>query len=358
MGRIVVRGLLGLVVVVIVVVGGASVWRAVARAQTARSFAIRTPGAIDEAGFVRIGGADQWVTIRGEDRAKPVLLILHGGPGQPQSFLIAQTRPLEHDFVVVQWDQPGAGKTLARAGGRADPALDMATMVRDGLAVTDYLRGHLRRERIVLLGFSWGSQLGVRMVEARPAAFAAYVGTGQASSTQAQSDPVVYRYLLDQAAAAHDAKTSAALKAAGPPPWSRSAVHQVWRASAPYRPPQLSDGDGLRAALLAPHWGLGDVLTLAKGRAALKDTRLEKQIWSFDPATFGAHVAVPVVVIQGARDLTTPTTLARGWFDRLQAPAKTFVAIPGAGHQAMLTDDTAFDRALVAGLRAVGAEPR
>ncbi len=355
--RILVRALSGLVVVVLVGVGGMLAWRTVARAQTAKALAIRSPTGIDEAGFVRIGGADQWVTVRGDDRAKPVLLVLHGGPGQPQSFLIAETRPLEHDFVVVQWDQPGAGKTLARAGGVVDPALDMDTMVRDGLAVTDYLRAHLRRDRIVLLGFSWGSELGVRMVEARPTAFASYVGTGQAGGTQAQSDPIVYRTLLDEAAAARDAKTLAALKAAGPPPWTGAAMQQVWRASAPYRAADIGYGTALRAALLAPHWSLSDDFVMAKGRPALKATRLEKQIWAFDPATFGRSLAVPVLVIQGERDLTTPTALARGWFDRLQAPAKRFVVIPGAGHQAMLTHDAAFDRALVAGLQAVGAQP-
>lgn len=357
MGRIALRGLAGLAGFLALALIAALGWRAVERAQVAHALAIASPAGIDEAGFVRIGGVDQWVTIRGRDRTRPALLILHGGPGKSQSFLIERIRPLERDFVVIQWDQPGAGKTLARAGGKVDPSLDTQAMVRDGLAVADYARGRLHRERIILLGFSWGSELGVRMISARPQGFLAYVGTGQAAGTQAQSDPIVYRTLLREAAAAHDAPTAAALQAAGPPPWSRAAAQQVWRASAPYRPPELSDGEGLRTVLLAPHWSLSDALTLAKGRAALKDTRLEKEIWAFDPGTFGRSLAVPVVVIQGERDLTTPTELARGWFDRLQAPAKTFTVIPGAGHQAMLTHAEAFDEALKTGLRAVGARP-
>jgi hypothetical protein len=78
------------------------------------------PRPIHEDRFVRIGGIEQWVTIRGADRDNPVLL-LHGGPGDTQSPLASVYTPIEHDFVLVQWDQRGAGKTLARANGAEQP---------------------------------------------------------------------------------------------------------------------------------------------------------------------------------------------------------------------------------------------
>src|SRR3954464_12851819 len=51
------------------------------RARNARDYAIATPNGIDEARFVEVGGIPQWITIRGENRDNPVLLFLHGGPG-------------------------------------------------------------------------------------------------------------------------------------------------------------------------------------------------------------------------------------------------------------------------------------
>ena len=71
---------------------------------------------IEEASFVKIGGIEQWVTIRGDDKRKPVLLLLHGGPGDVQSPFISTYAPYEKDFVLVQWDQRGAGRTFAKNG--------------------------------------------------------------------------------------------------------------------------------------------------------------------------------------------------------------------------------------------------
>jgi pimeloyl-ACP methyl ester carboxylesterase len=130
MGRIIGISLSVVVLVIGVAFVGAFGAHAVARQQTADEIAIRAPNGIDEERFVRIAGIDQWITIRGQDRSNPVLLVLHGGPGSPESYLVRQFLPLERHFVVVQWDQRGSGKTLGRAGGPVDPNLDIATESR------------------------------------------------------------------------------------------------------------------------------------------------------------------------------------------------------------------------------------
>ena len=87
------------------------------RARNARDCAVSAAKGIDEASYVAIGGIEQWIKIRGEDRSNPVLLFLHGGPGDvtnPWSF--AFFAPWEKYFTVVQWDQRGAGKTLRKTG--------------------------------------------------------------------------------------------------------------------------------------------------------------------------------------------------------------------------------------------------
>jgi pimeloyl-ACP methyl ester carboxylesterase len=335
-------------------VAGAYGVRALAQSHDADTFAIRTPNGVDEAEFVSINGLDQWITIRGQDRTKPLVLILHGGPGQAQSHLIQRMAPMERDFVVVKWDQRGAGKTLAHAGGLVDPAVDLKTMVSDGLALTEYLKRHLHRDRIVLLGFSWGSRLGVEMAQARPSDFAAYVGTGQAAATQVVSDAWVYQHLLERATAAGDAKGLADLHEAGPPPWTPEAGQKAYRASAPYRGPEVSLAEGAKAAFAAPHWTVADVQALARGRGAYKGTQLERDISNFDLDTFGRSLAMPVIVIEGADDLTTPAPLAAAWVRRIKAPKKAFVVIPDAGHQALITHNEAFSEALKAQLSAPG----
>ena len=336
----------------LLVVGALAV-RALAQHQTAEALAIRTPNGIDEERFVRIGGADQWITIRGQDRRNPLLLILHGGPGSPLSYLQRQFEPMERHYVVVQWDQPGGGKTLARNGGLVDPRIDMARLVADGIALSQYLRGRLHHDKIILVGHSFGSILGAKMVQARPDLYAAFVGTGMAGRTQLEWQRWAYADLLAQTQGAGDAKGFAEMHdGVGPPPWADDSpqIMHLAHAARPYLPPSLGYFDHLRILLATPHWSLSDILAVPKGMAGM----LHAAVWK--PEARDAYLAGPIafttpfLVIQGGDDKTTPVVLAHPWFERVQAPAKAFVVIPGQGHEALSWDNAAFTQALDANL--------
>jgi predicted alpha/beta-fold hydrolase len=118
------------------------------RARNTEEFSIRSVDGIDEAGYVSIGGIEQWITIRGQDRANPVLLFLHGGPGDvtnPWSFALFSA--WEEHFTVVQWDQRGAGRTLKRTGPGIAPTMTLDRMVQDGVEVAEYLQMHLHKKK-------------------------------------------------------------------------------------------------------------------------------------------------------------------------------------------------------------------
>ena len=135
------------------------------------------PGSIASLEKVDLNGSKQWISIRGKDLNKPILLFLAGGPGGSQ--LVTERRALgelENYFVVVNWEQPGAGKSL--------DAVDRSTLsperyVTDGIALTNHLRERFDEEKIYVLGESWGSALGVWMVQRNPELFHAFIGTGQ-----------------------------------------------------------------------------------------------------------------------------------------------------------------------------------
>ena len=154
------------------------------RARNAQQFAINLAKGIDEASFISIGGIEQWVTIRGQDRANPVLLVLHGGPGDVTNpWTFALFAPWEKHFTVVQWDQRGAGRTFSRTGPTVAPTMTLDRMAEDGFELLDYLRKHLGKDKIIVVGHSFGSIIGLRMVRARPDLFYAYVGTGQVADS-------------------------------------------------------------------------------------------------------------------------------------------------------------------------------
>ena len=140
--------------------------------------AIAAPKAIDESGFVRIGGIDQWIAIQGIDRSNPVILYLHGGPGEAQSPFLDQFKQWEHDFTVVNWDQRGSGKTYEK-NGKATPDVTLDRLADDAIALTEYVLRKLGKKKLVLIGQSVGTVLGLKVALRRPDLYYAVVGTGQ-----------------------------------------------------------------------------------------------------------------------------------------------------------------------------------
>ena len=131
---------------------------------------------------IPLGGMDQWILIRGEDRSNPVLLWLHGGPGSPQMPIAhATTRALEAYFTVVHWDQRGAGKSNHE--GFEESSMSLEQFASDTHALTQYLKQRLGVPNIILLGHSWGTMLGARVVSRWPEDYAAYVAVGQVVNT-------------------------------------------------------------------------------------------------------------------------------------------------------------------------------
>ena len=118
-------------------------------AATARA---QTPtGRIDQTSFVPLGGLEQWISIRGDDRSNPVLLVVHGGPGEAQWPQAEVYKPWEKTFTVVQWDQRGAGHTFGRYGTNT-PDVTLDRISKDGMELAEYLCHELGKKKIIVFG--------------------------------------------------------------------------------------------------------------------------------------------------------------------------------------------------------------
>ena len=167
---------------------------------------------------VPVNETRQWVLIRSENVANPVVLFVHGGPGTSQLTLMRKaTKRLEKHFTVVNWDQRGAAKSFA--AGRDETRMTMGQFVDDTIALASYLAKRFHTDRIVLVGHSWGSAIGILAVAKRPDLFSAYVGIGQVTRT-VEGDLISYRWTLDQARRAADESSIRRLTEIGPPPWT------------------------------------------------------------------------------------------------------------------------------------------
>ena len=315
------------------------------RQRNARDYALTGPNIIDEARYVKIGSIEQWITIRGEDRNNPVLLFLHGGPGDatnPWSYAVF--RSWLRYFTVVQWDQRGAARTLGKNERSVAETITIDRLSQDGIELAEFLRTSLHKEKIILVGHSWGSILGIFMVKKRPEILYAFVGTGQVANP-AMNYTTAYRELLKKAKAVGEQRAIKELSEVGPPPYTNGrgyGVQRKWSNLFEHADTFLASMLGL--ALAAPGYSLRDFNDWLEGQEVSAE-RLVPQTSKLKPETLAGNFAVPVFIIQGTEDFTTPATLARQFLRSIRAPKKEFLEIEG-GHFAVFMKSDAFLRML------------
>jgi pimeloyl-ACP methyl ester carboxylesterase len=234
-------------------------------------------------------------------------------------------------------------------------------MARDGVSVAEFLRIHLHKDRIIILGWSWGSILGVHMVQARPDLFAAYVGTGQIVNMQA-GEALVYSQVLASARGMGNRRAIQELESIGPPPYKTQTALGTQRKWA-----SILAGDEApivkiaEFTLLAPRTSLGDAWSSLSGIVASQNhflgPTMEGEMMKVDLAASDRDFAIPVFVFQGANDDFTPVELVQEYVDGITAPQKQIVLISGAGHDAIITKSGEFLRLLVQRVRPLAVQP-
>jgi pimeloyl-ACP methyl ester carboxylesterase len=290
--------------------------------------------AINEESFVKIGGIEQWVTIKGSDSANPVILFLHGGPGDAMSPYADDTfKGWDKDFTLVQWDQPGAARTFGKSGP-VGTDITVDRMVRDGIELAEYLTSHLRKKKIILVGGSWGSILGANMVHARPDLFYAYVGQAQVVNWW-ENFKASYARVLELAQQADDQTAIASLKEIGPPPWHAFSqwpkfrkVQQQYQNKL-VQPHHYSISAEYSSAEDRAQWHAADDSTFV----SFVGLDLNGPLARVDLKALGNSYSLPMFVIQGQDDLTALPSVARSWLEGLHAPVKQFYTVPNTGHE-------------------------
>jgi pimeloyl-ACP methyl ester carboxylesterase len=310
----------------------------------AGSFCLAVPPAnaatpVNETGFQKIGGIDQWIAIQGQDTRNPVILYLHGGPGEAQSPFLDQFKPWEQDFTVTNWDQRGAGKTFGR-NGASTPGMTLDRMVDDACEVAEHLRGRLSQRKVILVGQSWGSLLGLYAIKRRPELFHAYVGTAQIVSIPASFLDLA-RYARQKAQETGDQTTLDALDKA-------SALQGLARLGALRRASSkwaMSASDLPYTRILddfrgSPPYPKGDVADWVEGGRFSGNT-VGSTIPALDMRTLGLDMPTPFFIVQGRDDHITGLEPARAYAEDVRAPAKGFFPIDG-GHYACFTNPEGF----------------
>jgi pimeloyl-ACP methyl ester carboxylesterase len=300
---------------------------------------LTTADAIDEQKFVQIGGIPQWISVRSRHRGNPILLVLHGGPAftlSPVSYYYM--RDWEEYFTVVQWDQRGAGKTYAAT----DPAKVRATltiprMVSDTEELIGYLTHTYGKKRVLLLGHSFGTLLGVKVALDRPDLLYAYVGIGQFVDFQ-RSERLGYEETLADAVAAGNAQAVKDLHEVAPFPdpihperdLQNLGKERQWLAA--YGGYYKVGGVGHTSAIasMSPDYTPAE-LKMRDQAQGFSDEILWGEIGHVD-FTHDTRFRVPIVLLQGRADRGTNSRVVADWFAHIRAPSKQLVWFEDSAH--------------------------
>jgi pimeloyl-ACP methyl ester carboxylesterase len=293
------------------------------------------PGSIASLEKVRLNGSEQWISIRGKRASNPVLLFLAGGPGGSQ---LATARyalgGLEDHFVVVDWEQPGSGKSFDAIDRSA---LTPERYITDAHALISYLQQRFGQEKVYVLGESWGSALGIWLAQRYPDQIQAFIGTGQMVAFL-ETDVMCYDFAMRWARERGDTNKVAKLEAQGPPPYYGNdvAMKQVTYLADTLaymnQNPAIyaGDGDTIRD-LLSPEYGLYDKVSWVRG---LLDTLniVYPQLWQVDFRTQATRLDVPVYFLLGRHDVNAPPVITEQYYQILKAPHKELVWFEHSGH--------------------------
>lgn len=328
--------------------------RAEATSIIAEARKIVNPGGVERLEKVRIGGIDQWVSIRGTDKRNPVLLLIHGGPGyvsMPMSWWF--TRGWEEYFTVVQWDQRGAGKTyLLNDPAAVAPTLTLDRMLADAEEMTNWLRKELGKEKIFVIGHSWGSYLGLELAKRHPDWLYAYIGVGQLTDGP-ESERRGWAFAVDAARRAGNTEAVRDLEAIAPyfAPGQRAPLKNIYtqRKWLDFYGGVMAHRQGNSAesdlAQLSPDYTDAEISRVWQGND-FSEHYLLQDVLSLDLSGI-RQLDCPVIVFAGRYDVNINSQVAAEWFAKVKAPSRQFVWFENSAHLPMTEEPGKFLISLV-----------
>ncbi|MEZ4917940.1 MAG: alpha/beta hydrolase [Saprospiraceae bacterium] len=300
--------------------------------------AIVNPNGVQENFQVELGGIPQSIFVRGQDKDNPLLIFVHGGPASPMAPLAwAYQKPLEEYFTVVQYDQRGAGTSyLNNESKDLAGTLTIDQYADDLIQLTQDLCARYKKEKVVLVGHSWGTIVSMTAVLKQPELFYAYVGIGQVIDAL-ENERLGFEYALAEAQKRNDTLALAELEAIAPYPGDgplsaeRVVVARKW--------PQFYGGLSafrdnsmyyFKLPYLSPEYSKAEADGIGKGLDFTLPILLPKL---FEVDFKPVHVfPIPVFMYMGRHDYTTPSAPTAAWMEQVIAPVKEAVWFDHSAH--------------------------
>lgn len=313
-------------------------------------FNVKTPDiegelAISELIKVELNGMEQWISVRGENKNNPVILFLAGGPGGSQLGAVRRNlAALEENFTIINWEQPGSGKSYNSVDTEN---LNVNRYIEDGIAITDYIKENFNQEKIYIMGESWGSALGIFLVNERPEDYYAFIGTGQMVAFE-ETEKICYESALKIAKSKGDEKQVNKLKEIGQPPYYgknmalRTATYLQYLSKEMVNNPEIHNpGYNTLEDLSSVEYGIVDQLNFFRGMLRTF-SKVYPELYTVDLRNDFTNLETPIYIIHGKYDLNAPVHLVEDYYELLDAPEKKMVIFEHSGHSPWINENELF----------------
>jgi pimeloyl-ACP methyl ester carboxylesterase len=302
-------------------------------------------GSIAEAGFVRLGGVDQWVLFRGESTLNPPLIVLHGGPGFSDVALFRHfNAPLEKHFVVTHWDQRGTRRSFF--SGIPPSSMTVEQFIADLDELIDAVRHRFDKDKVAIFGHSWGTALGVLYASRFPEKVSAYVGSGQIGNWQT-CEAAVYEFALSEAKRHNNGKALKQLLAIGPPPHtpSRLSLERTWIRRLDGQMSLCKLWDFARILFASPESSIFDLPNLVRGFQFSLES-MWPEVSQLNLLQAAPELQIPVFFLLGRNDHWVPAEFSVDYFNKLIAPSKRLIWFEASGHEPFADEPEKFNAAM------------
>jgi pimeloyl-ACP methyl ester carboxylesterase len=283
---------------------------------------------------INLGGVKQTILITGKDTTRPVLLFLHGGPAFSEMALLRKyDRDLDKYFIVVNWDQRGTN--LSYSPSIPKSTMTMGQIVSDAHELIAMLKKRFHRDKIFLLGHSFGSAVGMILAKKYPQDLYAYIGVGQVVNMQ-DNERVSLQFAMQMAQKEHNKKAISELNGILPYPSPHSTLQQLYTSRK-----WMTYYGGLV-------YGQHDTQSTLSGVADRKNPLFDpvkfsqgmdfsmEMLWApFLKTDFPRSIPelkVPVYFLLGKHDYNVPYMLAEDYFKKLKAPSKKLILFENSAH--------------------------
>jgi pimeloyl-ACP methyl ester carboxylesterase len=313
---------------------------------------------------ISIGGIKQWISIRTKDTKNPILIYLHGGPGTPVMPLFRYFQaPLEKYFIIIQWEQRGAGKSFS--WNIPKESMNIEQFISDLHDLILLLCKRFNKEKIFLIGHSWGSIFGIKTVQRYPELFHAYIGVGQASNIM-ETEKRMYQFALNKSKELNDKKAEKTLKKIGPPFEGMQHPYTNFYKGG-YFSKMIVYGYIIRYGgliyniksyksiikillkylpMLKPEYNILDLIRILQGNFFSTKTMM-KELLKINLSKQVPELKVPVYFLMGRYDYNWSAELAKKYFEVIKAPKKNFFWFEKSAHAPNGEEPTKFNNIII-----------